>query len=222
MAFGGSLTDFAALANAITVVVLVIVGLFTAAPGGGQNAKHWFPWHPVLMTIAFPALMSLGRFTFLTNEVRSMETRRKDHRLIMVVATVAMLFGYLCIFMAHLPKRRFFGYDFNTRQWGDYRRVAHAWLGYLLIFMVLAQSCTGIRKLSFLQAGKRILVSHGNFGKTIIVLAGFNMLLAIRFWGWRNDYKVGMYIVTVLSVCFGVIWPRPETKDGEDDKLLPG
>eukprot|EP00416_Gambierdiscus_australes_P043113 CAMPEP_0171095744 /NCGR_PEP_ID=MMETSP0766_2-20121228/43347_1 /TAXON_ID=439317 /ORGANISM="Gambierdiscus australes, Strain CAWD 149" /LENGTH=227 /DNA_ID=CAMNT_0011554595 /DNA_START=17 /DNA_END=700 /DNA_ORIENTATION=+ len=219
-AVGGSLADLAAVITALLMVVLTVVGIFVTGTGGGLSAGQWFSWHPIFMTIAFPVLMMFGRFGILADEVRPSLQTWKEHRAFMVTVMIAVLLGYFCIFMAHLPQRRFFGHDFNTGEWADYRRVAHAWLGYLLIFSVLWQVFSGFRKYSALASGVTISPEHGTLGKAIIIVGGFNVVLAIRFWGWVPAYKVPMYAVTVLSVIFGVIWPPAEKKEEEEEPLL--
>ncbi|CAE8695246.1 unnamed protein product [Polarella glacialis] len=74
------------------------------------------------------------------------------HRAFMGSAAIVMLLGYLAIFMAHLPNRMFFGYDFKKQEWKPMIKVAHSWVGYALLVGVLAQGYMGAMKLKLLKA----------------------------------------------------------------------
>ena len=92
-----------------------------------------YSWHPILMTVAFPGLMTLGRWSYKTEPSWGMEksTQRTVHGLFMGLATIVALVGYLCIFMAHLPKKQFFGYNFADGKWEpETKRVVHSILGW--------------------------------------------------------------------------------------------
>merc|ERR1719313_2902979 len=70
--------------------------------------------------LAIPCMMSWGRWSYKSDAswgADKKETRRKLHGGIMALATMVALAGYLCIFMAHLAKKSFFGYQFDTHSW---------------------------------------------------------------------------------------------------------
>ncbi|CAE8595467.1 unnamed protein product, partial [Polarella glacialis] len=91
------------------------------------------------------------------------------HRAFMGSAAIVMLLGYLAIFMAHLPNRMFFGYDFKKQEWKPMIKVAHSWVGYALLVGVLAQGYMGAMKLKLLKAtGERQYTFHGLMGKAIM------------------------------------------------------
>lgn len=209
---------------ALGSVVLTAIAMFAPVAGGGMDPKVWFGWHPVLMTLAFPCLMTLGRWSYLTNDDRPLTSQRALHGILMGLASLAMLLGYLAIFQAHLPQSKFFGYDFKAGAWSpDYKRIVHVYLGYALIFAVLAQALMGARKLQILGTGQRVLTFHGNLGKGIVLLGLVNILIAIRFWAWSPVMKASLYALTIAAGVFAVVWPRPpKPNDGEDANLLPG
>jgi hypothetical protein len=60
------------------------------------------------------------------------------------------------IFMAHLPLKTFFGYNFSTKKWAVPYRVAHDWLGYAILLMTLAQSAMGLYKLMSAREGRSV------------------------------------------------------------------
>mmetsp|Transcript_25701 Transcript_25701/g.79001 ORF Transcript_25701/g.79001 Transcript_25701/m.79001 type:complete len:229 (-) Transcript_25701:127-813(-) len=204
----------------LAAVALTAVGMFAPVAGGGMDPKSWFAWHPVLMSLAFPCLMPLGRFPYLAGEGLEPGSRRAVHGAIMALATVAMLLGYLCIFKAHWPAKKFFGYDFKNGQWAPYLRIIHVYLGYLLIAAVLAQAAMGALKMNLLGKGQRAFTFHGQLGKAIVIFGLANTLVAIRFWGWTNAMKVPLYVAVLFAGLFGVVWPRPAKDAGEDEHLL--
>merc|ERR1719321_1051233 len=105
----------------------------------------------------------------------------------MALASVVALAGYLCIFMAHLAKKSFFGYQFDTQTWNpDSKRVAHSILGYIVLIALVFQACIGMKKYS---SETRILTFHGVLGKVVMVAGAVNMLLAILFWSWSTLTK---------------------------------
>jgi len=217
----GAAIDVCALLCGVAMVAVTIYGMFGPVTGGRMSPSSWFSWHPVLMSLAFPCLMMFGRYSYLVSGEHMMQRRRLAHRIFMTSVLVAMLLGYLCVFLAHLPKRRFFGYDFRHGEWAEYKRVGHAFLGYAIILAVLLQAGMGTCKLQSLIAGKKSITYHGNFGKAIILAAAFNVLLAIRLWSWPSNMKVPLYALTMAAGTFGAIWPRPDEEEAERQSLLP-
>lgn len=200
--------------STVGIVVLTAIGMFGPVQGGGIDPKKWFGWHPVLMSLAFPCLMTFGRWTYI--DERPLRIQRVLHACVMCLAMIAMLFGYLAIFMAHLSPPKFFGYYFKDKAWAEWKRVLHVYIGYTLIVAVIVQTLIGARKLKLLGTGKRTMTFHGKLGKGIIVVAAFNVIIGIRFWGWSVPMKVPMYVLVVLTVLFSVVWPRPSNATCED------
>jgi len=196
-------------------------GIFGPVTGGGMDPKGWFPWHPVLMSLSFPCLMLLGRWSYIAGD-RPLDSQRKLHALLMALATIAMLIGYLAIFQSHLELGKFFGYDFKKKVWSDPLRILHVYLGYALILGVLAQAVIGARKMQFLAMGQRILTFHGTLGKALIVGGAVNVAVAVLFWGWTTSLKVPLYALSLLAAVFGGAWPRPAKTDAEDQSLIRG
>lgn len=218
--------DFLTIASCVAVVALVAVGMFGEVTGGGLPRHIAFPWHPVLMSLAFPCLMVLGRLSYLSNPdygPKAPECRRSLHGLIMVCAVLAALAGYRCIFIAHLPAKNFFGYDFKKGEWAEYRRVIHGWLGYLLLALMLAQAIFGARKWQVLKTkGQRTLTFHGTLGKVILLLGAVEVLVATSFWGWSLKMKAFIYVLTTYLGLFSAFWPKPtlEQQDSDSESLL--
>lgn len=218
----GGLTDIGACLCTCVVVVLVCVGMFADVKGGNMPPQKWFPWHTVFMTLSFLCLMPLGRYAYIFEQGSS--NRRSIHKFVQSFAVIAMLVGYLCIFMAHLPAQKYFGYDFKHGKWSpDYKRVLHAWIGYALLLLVLIQAAVGFMKAaSYAKEKGSIYKWHGSLGKAIMLLGGINVLLAIRFWAWNKSMQVPLYIFTIASMLIGAVWPRPAAvQEGETQPILP-
>ena len=50
----------------VIAFVMILVAMFGNVDGGNKDPKTWFPWHPVLMMLGFPSLMSFGRHAYVT------------------------------------------------------------------------------------------------------------------------------------------------------------
>mmetsp|Transcript_31727 Transcript_31727/g.73635 ORF Transcript_31727/g.73635 Transcript_31727/m.73635 type:complete len:227 (-) Transcript_31727:166-846(-) len=223
MDLGGGFVNSSVAVAGLGSVVLTAIGMFGPVVGGNMDPKVWFAWHPIFMSLAFPCLMTYGKWVYVVNDDRPLSARRTLHGVCMSTASLAMLIGYLCIFMAHLPQEKFFGYDFKNGKWAEYRRVVHVYLGYLLICAVLVQALVGARKLQLLGKGQRTLTFHGKLGKVIMVLAGLNIIIAVRFWAWKSSMKVPLYIFVIASTVFATVWPSKEKVGfNEDEQLLTG
>merc|ERR1712232_635742 len=111
--------------------------------------------------------------------------------------------GYVGIFMAHLPKRSFFGYDFLNHQWTVPARIIHGWLGYAVLTLCIAQASMGIAKMAALNESKtRIFTFHGTLGKAIITMGATNIVIACYFWAWSTPMKSA---IATLTVCAGLL-----------------
>jgi len=226
-----STLDVAVVLLAFATFVLTAMGIWTHLQGGGIPISKWFGWHPVLMSAAFPFMMTIGRWSYVGFNLKDKGARRQLHRFAMSLSAVATCFGYLAIFMAHLPMRKFFGYDFNKSQWNpDWQRTVHSLFGYFVLFAVLCQAAMGMLKMSAVRKrGIRKFTFHGKLGKIIIWSGAANILLALLFWGWSAGMKTFMSALVVLTACFGTAWPKQEeekdeeeeqSKDGEEKECL--
>mmetsp|Transcript_100548 Transcript_100548/g.215489 ORF Transcript_100548/g.215489 Transcript_100548/m.215489 type:complete len:228 (-) Transcript_100548:185-868(-) len=211
--------DVFVLGCAIALPVLVGVGMWGEV-GSKFPAKLWFPWHPFLMTLAFPALMTMGRWSYVTAIDFSLSIRRQLHRGLMLLAVIAAIIGYVGIAKAHAPKAQFFGYNFIDHTWSVRTRVAHTWIGYLLLVAMLAQAIMGMAKLHVIGQGQRIFTFHGMLGKVILALTCVEMCLAIRFWEWSVSLKAPMYALTVVLAILGVFMPRQAVKADSEEKPI--
>merc|ERR1740121_2370657 len=142
----------------------------------------------------------------------------------MTSATLAVLAGYLCIFMAHLPMQKFFGYDFKTGKWAEYKRVIHAWLGYTVLFFTVFQGAIGMLKMDSLRRedSKPKFRWHGNLGKAIILCGCLNVIIATRFWGWSVSMKAPVYAFTIMCGLFGAVYPRQDVTMSSEELPIVG
>lgn len=191
-----------------------------------MSAQAWFGWHPVLMTLSFGLLMPLGRLPHLVEPAlfgfKTTEARRTAHNILMGLAVVAMLLGYLAIFKAHLPTKHFFGYSFETKAWSSRSRVIHAWLGYAVILLALAQGTMGQWKQLCLRAGTRIFPFHGTLGKVVMVLGVVNTMIAISFWMWNRPMQATLFVATGATLLLSALLPKVEKTEGEEKPLMSG
>eukprot|EP00747_Dinoflagellata_sp_TGD_P192124 gnl/TRDRNA2_/TRDRNA2_56516_c0_seq1.p1 gnl/TRDRNA2_/TRDRNA2_56516_c0~~gnl/TRDRNA2_/TRDRNA2_56516_c0_seq1.p1 ORF type:complete len:232 (+),score=20.90 gnl/TRDRNA2_/TRDRNA2_56516_c0_seq1:105-800(+) len=209
--------DCGVLVSGLATPIAVMYGMFAVS---GLPTKVWFGWHPVLMSVAFSCLMFYGRWAYV-GELwgPSKAVRRVIHLATMVLASVAMIMGYVAIFKAHWPKGQFFGYNFQQGKWEtDITRIAHGWIGYGIICLVVAQAAMGSLKLNRLQAtGERTLTFHGSLGKMIMLAAGLNILLAVWFWGWTTSLKSVVAIPVLATTAVFVLWPQPAKVEDTPD-----
>mmetsp|Transcript_81191 Transcript_81191/g.263144 ORF Transcript_81191/g.263144 Transcript_81191/m.263144 type:complete len:235 (+) Transcript_81191:98-802(+) len=220
----GKPADVAALSASAALAIAIAAAIFGHGQGGGLPVSGWFSWHPVLMTMAFPGLMSIGRLSYVADSswpgLESKENRRKIHRIIMSLSVLAMLGGYLCIFKAHWPAQKFFGYDFKKGEWAAFARVAHAWIGYAAIALSLYQAGTGMAKMSALSQGQRVFTNHGTVGKCIMGTGLAAVLLATYFWAWSTSTKVAVAGLSVAAVSSSFLLSTPDSKE-ERQPIIP-
>lgn len=208
-------TDVVFVAGAIATCVAVTVGMVGPVTGGGKSLSSAFTWHPILMSVAFPCLMMLGRWAYVSDEIGDKEQQRSLHRIFMMLASLIAVGGYVAIFMAHLPLHTFFGYNFSTHKWAVPTRVAHDILGYGILILTLAQSSMGLCKLASLREGRGIFKFHGTLGKAIMVLSSVNIVLACVFWSWSTGYKILVALLTVTVSGFAAFSPLRRAEESE-------
>eukprot|EP00971_Amphidinium_carterae_P315640 6274058-Amphidinium_carterae.1 len=118
----------------------------------------------------------------------------------MGLAVLAAVIGYLCIFMAHLPKKTFFGYNFESQTWlPKWTQIAHAWLGYAILLGSLVQGFIGPMKVSAINGGHRKFTWHGQVGKLIMLGASIVLCLAVSFQAWTWQLKIVLYTLVPAS-----------------------
>merc|ERR1740121_999146 len=200
--------------------------MFSDVAGGGQPASSWIAWHAILMTGAFPCLMSLGRWVYhaegeyLESVLEGKTVRRRAHRAIMSSAVLSLLVGYFGIFMSHWPVKKFFGYDFVNDEWAALARIVHVYLGYAVIMCALAQAVMGAFKMDLLlREDKRVFTFHGTLGKAIILAGCANVIVACYFWGWDLWLKALIATLAAGSGLLGAFWQKTSTQ-GEATVLL--
>lgn len=202
--------------------ILVIIGMFSDVQGH-SSPSVWFGWHPVLMSIAFPCLMVLGRWSYVAGPewgIEAKQSQRVLHAIFMGSAMIVMLAGYSCIIVAHYPNSQFFGFNFNTLEWSQWKRVIHVYTGYAAILCALQQAAVGALKFTTLQTtGIRSYTFHGQLGKLNIFLAGFSIAMAIWFWGWNRGMKKLMLVVLGVIMAAVKLTPTPPPKP-EDTTLI--
>ncbi|CAE7844426.1 unnamed protein product, partial [Symbiodinium sp. KB8] len=198
---------------ALLVPLSVIVGLLSHHPGGGLTLDKAFAWHPILMSIAFPCLMVLGRWVYVTDIIEEKGLRRALHGSIMAVAALVALGGYVAMFKAHWPIKQYFGYNFTTQKWAVPARVIHDLIGYSTLLLVLFQAAIGTVKIVKLQNKIKSFTFHGTLGKVIMGLSAVNILVACTFWKWTTGYKILVVVLTIAATALGVLTPSAPSKD---------
>lgn len=197
----------------LTLGTFVVFALATFGPVvGAQPGLDLFGWHPVLMTLAFCCLMPLGRWSYYIDTAQGFDTdktRKAElrvlHRGFMTTATVSVVLGYVAIIASHIPTGVFFGYDFHNQAWKEGRRVAHVYVGYAAILLMLVQAFMGYKKFEALKLGEKIFTFHGTLGKTVIILGAIDILLAIWFFKWDDDMKVLLAVLVMLTAAISVV-----------------
>jgi hypothetical protein len=221
------LVDGTVLSVCGTLLVIVTCTMFKGL-GGSLSLGTWFGWHPVLMTLAFPCLMTLGRWSRADGAwgTTSKVQRTKVHGSVMAIATIVAIVGYIAIFMAHLAKGSFFGYDFKNKQWNpDKFRVAHSILGYIVLSAMVSQAVMGLIKIDAkLKKDPVIMFAfHGTMGKVVMLGGTANMVFATIFWGWTLPTKMSILILVAITTAFSaIISPARDLREikGEEDRQL--
>jgi len=219
--------DISVIIVCIGIVVLVAAGMFSKMTGGGMSMTAWFGWHPVLMMLAFPCLMTAGRWSYACDDSWGFEgktSRRLLHGSLMGASSAVAMLGYLCIFMAHLAKHTFFGYDFATHKWSDQTwRIFHSIFGYIVLLAMLLQASVGVMKKLNLDNGVRTMTFHGTLGRVVMVGGSLNAAVAAVNWGWTGFVSFLVVLLLGVSLVFAVAFPTPSEKHLEDEsvELLP-
>ncbi|CAE7539148.1 PGLP2 [Symbiodinium natans] len=187
----------------------VTYGMLGHGAGGGASLSTSFTWHPILMSFAFPCLMVLGRWVYVTESLGDKQEQRSAHRGLMILSTLVAIGGYVAIFMSHAKIPSFFGYNFAKHTWAVPARICHDFLGYSVLLAMLYQAAVGIMKYRNLEAGQRSFPFHGSLGKVILLLGPMNIVTACLFWGWSPAFKVLVACLASLAALCGAFWPAP-------------
>jgi len=197
------------------MLLFVCIGIFKDQPLDSS-----FTWHPVLMTLAFPFCMVLGRWSYKCDDYGILVEkihRRRVHAVLMASAGVFALLGYIGVFLAHWPNRQFFGFSFILGEFEENpTRIAHAIFGYVVLLSVAFQAIIGVTKY---KSDTKIYTFHGTVGKFVIFGGAFEIFLAIIFWGgWGTMEKIRLTALLVLTTMFATILPMPSPSAVEKDE----
>lgn len=148
-----------------------------AALGAGWVCTHfalfpvWFLSHIAAMLICWCFMIcGISVNTTLTSD-RSLA--RLTHGVVQTVALLAAVVGYYCMYHQHsvvMPSSQFGLDPGNTKV-----RIAHVWLGYVVIIGILVQGCQGWLKYANLLKYRL----HPRFGTLLVVLAGVNVAMIL-------------------------------------------
>jgi len=107
-----------------------------------------------------------------------------------------------------LPNKTFFGYNFSTHKWGVATRVAHDWIGYLILVMTISQSAMGLSKLAGLRDGRALVMNNLSYSTSLGVkrygknTGVFSDFFFLKFW------SISMIHCEELSSNFMEHWAR--------------
>mmetsp|Transcript_124646 Transcript_124646/g.228745 ORF Transcript_124646/g.228745 Transcript_124646/m.228745 type:complete len:267 (+) Transcript_124646:1-801(+) len=213
------LMECAVCITAALCVAGVAIGMWSQVQGGGIPLHRAFGWHPVLMTLAYAGIMPLGRWAYLAGrgadarsadiDCREKARRRLVHRGLMIFAVSMGTLGYFAIIVAHSAKPyRRFGYNWDTGEFAEWRRVLHSVVGQGLATLVLVQAIIGGLKMQALKEGIVMHQVHGRVGKIIMLCGMGNMLLATWFWNWSSTLKAMLSMLLVILALL-TFWQRP-------------
>jgi hypothetical protein len=199
-----------------TIGVATGVAVIVAAYCQGVPFSAAFAGHIICMAIAFPILMILGRWSNQSSAQgqdpeaeQTKWTRRHLHGNFMSLAGLLMCMGYLFVFKAHWAAKKYFGYSFSTSTWASNPRITHAWIGYLIILLVLQQVTVGLLKYAGLSNGVRRFTFHGTLGKATVGLGCVNIIIGMVALGWNTTVIVLIGILLVHMAWFGAVYPFP-------------
>jgi len=165
-----------------------------------------FPWHPVMMTLAFPCLMTLGRWSYHIDPswgADAKSTQRKMHAFCMGTATLAALAGYLAIVLAH---------EYHPASFPDHivMKKIHYAIGRTVLLSMILQMGVGITKAMNLIDGEKSMTFHGFLGKITLGGGLVQMLHGYLFWAGFAATTKAVLIPLLASVAyFAVIASRP-------------
>eukprot|EP00438_Fugacium_kawagutii_P014156 Skav213269 [mRNA] locus=scaffold2944:60839:61501:+ [translate_table: standard] len=205
---------------AFATPVAVCIGMLAEGKGSvGTKLSTSFTWHPILMSLAFSFFMVLGRWAYVTDSLGDKPKQRPVHRALMILGALCAVGGYVAIFVAHVQKPTFFGYNFHTQTWAVPTRVIHDLFGYGILLLTLAQASMGLQKLVKLNAGMKRFTFHGDLGKAILLLASVQIVIACIIWPWATALKILTGVFAVGAALCGAFYPKQNIAD-EDARSL--
>ena len=174
-----------------------------------------FKYHPICMSLAFLGFMVTGLLAYWgqippaagvagTRGAVQKSNRRALHVVMMAVAGIASLLGYVAIFIAHWGKSHF-------ASGKPFLRQVHVWLGYVVLLLVATQISVGISK--FYNLPEKILRWHGKLGIAVFCGGLLNIFIASMFWR-SSIFSLPVSITTcfLLSAVLGlVLYVRHDT-----------
>eukprot|EP00811_Abedinium_folium_P003480 NODE_13199_length_1179_cov_6.070342.p1 GENE.NODE_13199_length_1179_cov_6.070342~~NODE_13199_length_1179_cov_6.070342.p1 ORF type:complete len:272 (-),score=42.27 NODE_13199_length_1179_cov_6.070342:286-1101(-) len=219
------LVNFLGIATACAVIA---AGFYE-----GLSVSTTFTWHVICMAIAVPFLLVAGRWAYQMDrqsldfheatvedglaaaqghpnkeEVYGVKwTRRNLHGNFMLLGALTMCLGYTFIAISHWSKQEYFGYDFATGAWESPTRVAHAWVGYLMILLVLQQVGVGLAKYAALTDGLSICRCHGSLGRFVVGLGCVNIILGMIADSFSTALVCLVGFLALLMGYFGAVHP---------------
>mmetsp|Transcript_40789 Transcript_40789/g.89172 ORF Transcript_40789/g.89172 Transcript_40789/m.89172 type:complete len:229 (-) Transcript_40789:71-757(-) len=211
-----ALEDGSVTAACVASAVLVAVGTWGSVQGGDVPMTSYYGWHPVMMVLGGPCLMTMGRWVYLAGkdphaEGPASKCRQNVHLVLMVFSCLSVMLGYAAIILCH-PNQAF-GYNYQKGHWAEWRRVLHALLGHLFVLLVCVQAVFGVLKYVALGRDKVIYTFHNHLGRTILALGMGDTLLAVWFMRWDLELKALLSLLLLVTVGFGVLWRSPVVRD---------
>lgn len=190
-----------------------IAATVTAPHGVPSN---YFGWHPVFMSLGFGLFMTGGRRVYrleLPGAPDKME-RRKIHTGVMGTVALLVGIGYSMIFLAHLPKLQFFGFDFMKGEWKAPLRIVHVVLGYMAVGLVIFQAAIGVQKI---QSPVPIKKFHGDVGKATHSLGLLALGIGPYLMKWSGPEK--NIVAAAVAATLALSWaaPQPEIPPAKED-----
>jgi len=217
-------------------MVLIIVWL-TSEDGGGLGAREdsvtaaYFNWHPLLMSLAFLALMTPASSAFEVYAPFQRNVNKNIHAALQTLAVVCVICGYAIIYDCHMGLGDA-GLANSMHSIAGYMTMAFVGLNYAMAFVLyvlkMGGSWRGTLKplhkrlglLSLLMGYGTILMgmtekANGSVGGTLVL----------------TQVTVGLIVLTTLSVTFSIakfvdkkeaVHKYEKIQDGpEDSEIVP-
>mmetsp|Transcript_23056 Transcript_23056/g.59293 ORF Transcript_23056/g.59293 Transcript_23056/m.59293 type:complete len:255 (-) Transcript_23056:51-815(-) len=194
----------AAVGAGLAAALLVAAGMFSSF-FSGKPFFAVFPWHPVLMTTGFSAMMTAGRAAYLwDSDAKQINKRRQQHGWTMAAAALCILLGYAAIFVAHQRT----GASHFAAASSPIRKI-HVYAGYLsLVLMVVVLVVGGVKIRFLVTQGEKRYPWHGQLGKAVMYLGAVTEVIGVLMWSWPLAYAGLVAVVMVVAALLGIGTPR--------------
>jgi hypothetical protein len=197
------------------LAVLCIVSVMIKDVG----ANIAFTWHPILMTISFLICMTQGIHSYLIgfggdddggdggdgngngngNGNNRTNKSRTYHGILMMVALLTAIGGYVAIYIAHSNGKG------HTAVGDPYIKQFHTWFGYIILVGIVFQSLIGITKYTLLKTQNRNFAKfHGLMGPMLWIWGCINIFLGVWFWS-SESYNLFLQIIISISILIIVL-----------------